>query len=111
MYGNEYRATDPATVGTHFPLLEMCGRWVSLCGSPEVRIVFTGTRYRLDFSYDAATVFTCPIHCRWGVTFFCLYGCIKISYDVEKETLLLSDYGKYIRADDEIAPRGCSRHG
>jgi hypothetical protein len=50
----------------------MCGRWVSLCGSPEVRIVFTGTRCRLDFSYDA-----------------------------EKETLLLSDYGEYIRADEE----------
>lgn len=100
MYGNEHGATGPATVRTQFPLQEMCGRWVSLCGSPGVRIVFTGTHCRLDFSYDAATVFTCPIR-RWrGVTFFYLYGCIKISYDAEKETLLLSDYGEYIRADE-----------
>lgn len=101
MYGNEHGATDPATVRTHCPLREMCGRWVSLCGSPEVRIVFTGTHYRLDFSYDTATVFTCPICRQWSVTFFYLYGCIKISYDAEKETLLLSDYGEYIRADEE----------
>jgi hypothetical protein len=55
----------------------------------------------LDFSYDAATVFTCPIRRQRGVTFFYLCGCIKISYDAEKETLLLSDYGEYIRADEE----------
>lgn len=66
-----------------------------------MRIVFTGTRYRLEFSYDAATVFTCPIRRQWGVTFFCLYGRIRISYDAERDVLILSDYGEYIRADEE----------
>jgi len=37
----------------------------------------------------------------WGVTFFYLYGRIRISYDAERETLMLSDYGEYFRADEQ----------
>ena len=101
MYRNDYSWTDSATVKTHFPLREVCGRWVSRCGSPQVRIFFTGTHYRLEFSYDPATVFTCPVRRMWGVTFFYLYGRIRISYDAERETLMLSDYGEYFRADEQ----------
>ncbi|GHT57631.1 hypothetical protein AGMMS50239_00320 [Bacteroidia bacterium] len=101
MFRNNSNVPDPCTARTHFPLREIAGRWVSPGGSPEVRIVFTGTRYRLEFSYDAATVFTCPIRHQWGVTFFYLYGRIRISYDAERDVLILSDYGEYIRADEE----------
>lgn len=100
MYENTSNVSDPCAARTYFPLKEIVGRWVSLGGSPEVRIVFTGTRCRLEFSYDAATVFTCPIRQQWGVTFFYLYGRIKISYDVERDVLVLSDYGEYVRAEE-----------
>lgn len=90
---------DPMAARTHFPLREVCGRWTSLSGSPDVQIVFTGTHYRLDFSYDAATVFACPVRQQWGVTFFYLYGRIEMIYDSEREVLTLSAYGDYFRAE------------
>ncbi len=100
MYGNDYKATDPVTVRIHSSLREVCGRWVSLSGSPEVRIFFTGMHYRLEFSYDVATVFTCPILRQREAILFYLYGRINISYDDEREVLLLSDYGEYVRAEE-----------
>lgn len=99
MYSSDYSVTDPMAERTHFPLREVCGRWTSLGGSPDVQIVFTGTHYRLDFSYDNATVFTCPIRQQWGVTFFYLYGRIGMIYDSEREVLTLSAYGDYLRAE------------
>lgn len=101
MYRKDNSVIDPLTARTHFPLREVCGRWVSLGGSPDVRIVFTGTRYRLDFSYDTATVFSCPLRQRWGVTFFYLYGRIGLAYDAETDVLSLSAYGDYIRAEEQ----------
>jgi len=101
MYRNNSIVTDPSAARTHFSLGEVCGRWVSLCGSPDVRIVFTGTCYRLEFSYDPDTVFTCPLRQRWGITFFYLYGRIPISYDAERDVLTLSAYGEYFRADEQ----------
>jgi hypothetical protein len=37
----------------------------------------------------------------WGVTFFYLYGRIRMNYDAGREVLMLSDYGEYIRADED----------
>ena len=92
--------SDPFAAWKHFSLREIAGHWISLDGSPEVRIVFTGTHYRLEFSYDVRTVFTCPIRQQWGVTCFYLYGRIGISYDAEREVLMLSQYGEYVREED-----------
>jgi len=100
MFRNNSSVSDPFAAQTHFPLQEIAGRWVSPDGSPEVRIVFTGTRYRLEFSYDVATVFTCPIHQQWGITHFDLYGRIEMAYDAERDVLMLSDYGEYVRVEE-----------
>lgn len=100
MFRKNSDVSDPVAAQTYFPLREVIGRWVSPNGSPEVRIVFTGTRYRLVFSYDTQTVFTCPIRQRGGVTCFYLYGHIGIAYDAEEDNLVLSDYGEYIRAEE-----------
>lgn len=100
MFRKNSRVSESVFAPTHFPLREIAGRWVSLDGSPEVRIVFTGTRYRLEFSYDARTVFTCPIRQQCGVTCFYLYGRIGLAYDREREVLVLSAYGEYVRAED-----------
>ena len=100
MFRKNSSVSDPFAARMHFPLREIAGRWISLDGSPEVRIVFTGTRYRLEFSYDTSTVFTCPIRQQWGVTCFYLYGRIGLAYDREQEVLVLSAYGEYVRAEE-----------
>lgn len=101
MSGISSSISDPFAIRAHFPLQEVTGRWVSPCGSPRVHIVFKGRSYRLEFSYDADTVFICPIFQKWGVNYFYLYGRIKITYDAGRDILVLSDYGEYIRSDEE----------
>jgi len=36
----------------------------------------------------------------FGVRYFDLYGRVEIAYDGEREILLLSDYGEYIREEE-----------
>lgn len=100
MFRKNSNVSDPFSARTHFPLWEACGRWVSGSGSPDVRIYFTGKRYRLEFSYDPATAFNRPIRQRWGVTYFYLYGRVGLAYEDERDVLLLSEYGEYFRAED-----------
>ncbi len=100
MCRDECSVLNSMSARTHFPLREVCGWWTSLGGAPDVQIVFTGTHYRLYFKYSTATVFTCPLRQRWGITFFYLYGRMELTYDGERDVLSLSDYGDYIRAED-----------
>ncbi len=99
MYRNDCIVTNPADAGKIFPVWEACGRWKSTGGSPDVRIYFARKRYRLEFTYDSATVFRRQIFRLWGHPCFCLYGRIYLSYDARRDVLTLSSYGEYVRAE------------
>jgi hypothetical protein len=100
MYRNDRVMKNPAATESVFPLREVCGRWESTGGSPDIRIYFTGKRFRMEFSYDRATVFRRQIFRLWGHPCFYLYGRIDLCYDAGREVLTLSDYGEYVRAED-----------
>jgi len=87
-------------VRNHFPLREICGTWVSLCGSPGIRIFHDGSRFRLQFSYKQDAAFTVPLCQSWGITFFYFYGMMQITYDDERDLLLLTTEGEYKRVYD-----------
>lgn len=82
---------------TSFPLRDICGTWVSLCGSPGIKIFHDGSRFRLQFIYKQDTAFTVPLCRSWGITFFYFYGMIKIAYDDERDMLMLTTEGEYQR--------------
>lgn len=87
-------------VSTSFPLRNICGTWVSLCGSPDLKIYHDGSRFRLQLSYKDNTAFTVPLSRSWGITFFYFYGMIKVAYDCERDMLLLTTEGEYRRVYD-----------
>ena len=87
-------------VRNHFPLREVCGTWVSLCGSPGIKIFHDGSRFRLQFSYKQDAAFTVPLCQSWGITFFYFYGMMQITYDDERDLLLLTTEGEYKRVYD-----------
>jgi len=87
-------------IQTIFPLPDICGTWVSLCGSPNLKIYHDGSRFRLLFSYKHDAAFTVPLSQSWGITFFYFYGMICITYDDERDMLLLTTEGEYIRMYD-----------
>jgi hypothetical protein len=84
-------------IRSYFPIREICGTWVSLYGSPDIKIFHDGSRFRLRFSYKQDTAFTVPLRQSQGITFFDFYGMIKIAYDDERDLLLLTDEGEYKR--------------
>lgn len=102
--GNE---TDPQIVSwLDFPLRDITGRWVSSEGTPTVRIFRNTTRKNgglwLELTYNnPQAVYSRPVKDVFGVRYFDLYGRVGIAYDAEREVLLLSDFGEYIRADEE----------
>jgi hypothetical protein len=101
MYRNDNIVRNPATEGKIFPVWEVCGRWKSTGGSPDIRIYFTGRRYfRLEFSYDRTTVFRRPVYRHWGHPCFYLYGRIDLFYHAGRDVLALSDFGEYVRAEE-----------
>jgi hypothetical protein len=83
--------------GTHFPLRNVCGTWVSLCGSPGVKIFHDGSRFRLQLSYKDNTKFTVLLCRSRGIAFFHFYGIIRITYDDEYDLLILTNEGEYKR--------------
>jgi hypothetical protein len=87
-------------VYTSFPLRNICGTWVSLCGSPDLKIYHDGSRFRLQLSYKDNAAFTVPLCQSWGITFFDFYGMIKIAYDDERDMLLVTGEGEYQRVYD-----------
>ncbi len=89
---------------TSFPIREICGTWVSLCGSPGLKIYYDGSRFRLQFSYKHDTTFTVSLCQSWGITFFYFYGMIRIAYDDERDLLLLTTEGEYKRVYEDVLP-------
>jgi len=87
-------------VCTSFPLGEICGTWKSLCGSPGLKIYHDGNRFRLQFAYKQDAAFTVPLCRSRGITFFYFYGMTRIAYDDERDMLLLTTEGEYIRVYD-----------
>jgi hypothetical protein len=87
-------------VYTSFPLSDICGTWVSLCGSPDLKIYHDGSRFRLQLSYKDNTAFTVPLSQSWGITFFDFYGLIRIAYDCGRDMLILTTEGEYQRVYD-----------
>lgn len=105
MYHRNKSTSDPLKRRQYFLLEEIRGKWVSCGGDrsrmPQVHIYRTGVyHHRIKFSYDLHTVFNCHLWHRWSVTYFYLYGRIRLSYDAERDVLTLSDYGDYRRAED-----------
>jgi hypothetical protein len=83
-----------------FPLRNICGTWVSLCGSPSLKIYHDGNRFRLQFIYKHDAAFTVPLCRSRGITFFYFYGMIRIAYDDERDMLLLTGEGEYKKVYD-----------
>jgi hypothetical protein len=99
--------TDPQIVlWLDFPLRAITGRWVSSEGAPSVRIFRNDARKNgglwLELTYNnPQAVYSRPVKEVSGVRYFDLYGRVGIAYDRERDVLLLSDYGEYIRAEEE----------
>lgn len=96
----EVRILKAVTAQALFPLCDVCGRWVSPGGAPEIRIGRDGRRYRLTYTYDRNAAFTVPLSQSGGMTCFDLYGQMQLAYDDERD-MLLTDEGLYTRAEDE----------
>lgn len=87
-----------------FSLWDVKGSWVSREGAPSVRIYRDTGRmnggYWVEFAYDERAVFHClikrGIH---GLRYFDLYGSVGLAYDPRRDTLHLSAYGDYYRAE------------
>lgn len=98
--------TDPKIVSwLDFSLRDITGRWVSPEGAPTVRIFRNEARKNgglwLELTYNnPQAVYSRPVKEVFGVRYFDLYGRVGIAYDGEREILLLSDYGEYIREED-----------
>lgn len=101
MYRNDCIVRRPAAAESEFSFREICGRWRSPDGSPDLRIYFTGKRnFRVEFTYGPGVVFRRPIRRLWRKAYFLLYGRIELSYNPHRDVLTLSDYGEYVRSED-----------
>jgi hypothetical protein len=98
--------TDPFAARLDFYLRDITGRWVSSEGAPAVRIFRSDARKNgglwLELTYNnPQAIYSRPVKDVFGVRYFDLYGRVGIAYDRERDMLLFSDYGEYIRAEDE----------
>lgn len=98
--------TDPETVPwLDFPLRDITGRWVSPEGAPSVRIfqndfIKNGGLW-LELAYNnPQAVYARPVEELSGLHYFDLFGRVGIAYDKERDVLLLSIYGEYVRTDE-----------
>lgn len=105
MFRTSY-GTDPKIVSwLDFSLRDITGRWVNPEGAPAVRIFRNNTRKNgglwLELTYNnPQAVYSRPVKEVFGVRYFDLYGRVGIAYDGERDVLLLSDYGEYIREEE-----------
>lgn len=95
----------PCAVHLDFDLWEITGRWVSLDGMPAVTVYRNTSRkrggIRLCLTYNnPQVVCDCTVYCVFGQYYIDLYGRIGIAYDREREMLLLSSFGEYVRAQE-----------
>lgn len=98
-------AADHYAAFMDFNLREITGRWVSTDGAPAVTIYRNTSRkrggIRLCLTYNnPQVVCDCTMYCVFGLYYIDLYGRIGIAYDREREVLLLSAFGEYVRAED-----------
>ena len=98
--------TDPQVrLWLRFSRWEITGCWVSPDGAPGLRI-FRRQNYKngglwLEVTYsNPQAVYLRPIRSASGLRYFDLYGRVGIAYDPERDVLLLSTYGEYIRAGE-----------
>lgn len=84
-----------------FTLRNICGKWVSGWGSPNLRIFYDGKRFRLVYEYapDTALTFLLRKDSR-GNTYFDFFGKMLLTYDSDEDLLKLSIEGSYKRADE-----------
>ena len=100
MYRRNKSTSQPDKIFKYFQLWEVCGRWISKGGMPDVCIYNTGKHhYRIKFSYPDVA-YNCQLRQYWGATSFYLYGHEGVTYDAERDMLSLSSYGDYFRAED-----------
>lgn len=98
-------AADPYAAYQDFHLWEITGRWVSRDGAPAVRVYRNtsrkrgGIRLRLTYN-NPQVVCDCTLYSVFGLYYTDLYGRIGIAYDREREVLLLSAFGEYVRAEE-----------
>lgn len=102
-------AADPCAAFMDFHLWEITGRWVSRCGAPAVNIYRNSFRkrggIRIELTYNnPQAVYDCKVYCVFGVHYIDLYGRIGIAYDREREVLLLSSFGEYVREEEANLP-------
>lgn len=98
-------AADPCAVHLDFNLREITGRWVSTSGAPAVNIYRNTSRkrggIRLELTYNnPQVVCDCTMYCVFGLHYIDLYGRIGIAYDREREVLILSVFGEYVREEE-----------
>lgn len=98
-------AADPYAAHQDFNLREITGRWVSTSGAPAVNIYRNTSRkrggIRLKLTYNnPQVVCDCTMYCMFGLHYIDLYGRIGIAYDREREVLMLSVFGEYVRAEE-----------
>ena len=102
---NQCNITDSCSTSTDFSMREITGRWVSPDGAPAVNIYRNTSRkrggIRLCLTYNnPQVVCDCTVYCVFGLYYIDLYGRIGIAYDREREVLLLSTFGEYVRAEE-----------
>jgi hypothetical protein len=108
--------TDPFAARLDFPLRDITGHWVSIEGAPQVRVFRNETRRGggiwLELTYNnPQAVYSRPVKDVFGIRYFDLFGRVGIAYDGERDVLLLSVYGEYIRVEKQQPRRGCFCHG
>ena len=97
-----YNEPDALPARTDFALRAITGCWRSVEGGPQVRVVRNSARknggFRVELIYkNPRTVFSAPVKRICGIHRIDLYGRIDLYYDAEKDRLLLSAYGWYVR--------------
>ena len=98
-------AADPYAAHQDFNLREITGRWLSTSGAPAVNIYRNTSRkkggIRLELTYNnPQVVCDCTMYCVFGLHYIDLYGRIGIAYDRERDVLMLSVFGEYVRAEE-----------
>lgn len=102
---SECNSADPCAAHQDFNLWEITGRWVSLDGAPAVRIYRNTSRkrggIRLSLTYNnPQVVCDCALYRVFAQYYIDLYERIGLTYDREREVLLLSAFGEYVREEE-----------
>ena len=101
---SETTGTNPLGAKNEFALDDITGRWKSREGAPDIRVYNDSERkngcFFMEFAFKTGELFRCRIKKNQGIRYVNLYGVMSLSYNVDKDVLQLSAYGKYYRAED-----------